>query len=202
MTTNTTVSKLLSSGLLVSSSQFGTLTPNKQTQILAGAGGKPVVFVENFHSLRSTKNIIDKLLTGADASMEMEFNDITLSDAEKSALSAIRPVLEKIKAIIPPYKFAEVPENPVYLKVTKTLINNGNYNCGIMKAKVIWKKASAFWNGNTTNRIRWYDRIAGYNSKEFEVRDQSLIIGCQTIHRYQVEELAVRLGWDFPEEVA
>lgn len=200
-----TISKLLSMCLLVASNEFSKSTPSKQTEILAGAGHKPIVFVESFASLRNKKTLIERLLKGEDVAMELEFNDIALSVEERTALSLVQPVIEKIRGTKGKYEWIErTGEQEAYCKAIIKFsgyagLSGGNVNrCGYdlseKQAKMLWDIASAYWGGGAepTSRNGTY---GGYR-KTATFHEDYIALGCQKINRYEAEYIAQYYGWE------
>jgi hypothetical protein len=111
------VVRKLSNSVVINSAEFGKLKPAGQTQALATAGQLPIVFVDSFSSLYNTADLARKLLTGEDVSMELEFNDIVLSEEEQNAIVSVRPVLDRIKSTLPPYDFARPLIERIIMKI-------------------------------------------------------------------------------------
>jgi hypothetical protein len=196
-----TAAKLLTNQYLIASDAFGKLIPAKQTEILAGANGKPVVFVNNFAELKNKKKLTTRLLAGEDVAMELEFNGIVLTEVEQAALEAVKPVLERIGAIGPNYPWVEPTETEIatiktILHYREGSVTRAGYTITVKQAKNIWNRASAIWSGarqavksSHTISVDGYTRTTTYTERH-------VTLGCQTINRYEVEAIAQHYGWE------
>ena len=194
----TVVSKALSMCLLVSSSDFARLGPAKQTEVLASAGGKPVVFVTDFRTLRNKKSLVERLLKGEDVSMELEFNEVELTDDDKKTLAAVQPLIERIRGTTGGYEWLERTDDEdarfkTRISVTGATVNRDGYRTSLARAEEIWKLASAYWAGGEKPTMRRAS-YGGYNvTPVFSETD--IVMGCQTISRKEVEYIAETAGW-------
>lgn len=77
--------------------------------------------------------------------------------------------------------------------------NGTGYSISVLQLKRIWAIASARWKSKTS--VRHISAIAadGY-TRSGTVYDAHVEVGCQTIQRYELEQLALHLGWDFPAD--
>jgi hypothetical protein len=197
----TEISKKLSMCLLVSSREFAKQKPAKQTEILTTAGSEPIVFVDDFLSLKNKKQLLERLLAGEDVSMELEFNEITLSEEERTTLSAVQPILDRIGVeMTPPYTWVEPTEtekrNIAGYTFNEASIRRGSgYSCAVVQAKKIWDKASKFWATGKKDRFSEMSFLGGY-WKTPSVSVKTLTLGCQKISRAEVEAIAKHYGWE------
>jgi hypothetical protein len=204
MTKVATVSKLLSMCLLVNSTEFAKAAPAKQTEILAGAGGKPIVFVESFGALRNKGTIINRLLLGEDVGMELEFNEIELTDDERNALKAVQPVIERIRGSKGAYPWLERSEddNNEFERSIKfkdrygdtNYVHRNGYDMSNKQAKKVWDTASKYW-ASGDKPAPYNGNFAGYR-KMVTFDTDSVTIGCQTIARAEIEWIAEQKGWE------
>lgn len=199
------VSKLLSMCLLVSREAFGKETAAKQTEILTRSSGKPIVFVNNFSCLKDKKKLTERLLNGDDVTMELEFNEIELSDDEKKALAAVKPVLERLRGPVSDYNWTiEASDAEDFLidrnwRLFGTDTNIGNpagYRLGKPTCKKVWNFASRFWYDGTTAVVGEIRTSDGYNRATPTVSSREVTIGCQRISRKEVEAVAHYYGFE------
>lgn len=103
------------------------------------------------------------------------------------------------------YELAEVPEKwdiETAFKFNKTTISNGSgYVIGYKTAEMVWSKfVSPIWadfdghKGKTSMRLH----VGSYN-RDLNVYKGHIDIGCQTVKRFEVEQIALKMGWAFPE---
>jgi hypothetical protein len=200
------VSKKLSMCLLVSSAAFAKLTPAKQTEVLATSSGLPLIFVDDFAALRNKKKLIERLLKGEDVNMELEFNEIELTDDEKKALEGIRPVLERLRGAIGTYEWQiEESEAADYLRSKSWRLNGQNtsirsptgYELGKPSCRKVWNEASKVW-GNPEEAATQVEvrTVNGYDRAKLTVNKNGIQLGCQTVSRKEVEAVALYYGFE------
>jgi hypothetical protein len=101
------------------------------------------------------------------------------------------------------YEFAAVPDDWVIderLAITTSRVyrtRNTSYTIGIKTLNRIWKSASVYWAGISTDSEIINIKSSGY-SRDGTIRENGIKIGCQDIQRYELEQLAVKLNWEFP----
>lgn len=109
-------------------------------------------------------------------------------------------VLSYFKSLTPPYPLAKKPgRNVTNYSVSVKLLNNNNaqwgrYKVSLRQAKMLWERAYKVWNGSGVKN-RSSEFTYEYTNKRVQVTDDALTVGCQTIHRYAVEQFAIQQGW-------
>lgn len=197
------VFKVLTSVLLIDSTQFKTLAPTAQTNILRQipAGGE-VKFVYSFTALRNRRALVDELIKGKDVSMRLEFLELELTEEEKQILQRVQPIITRILGAQtgdsnPDYKW--LPDSPsaaASLRMTGNLIKKGDDSIGVKTAEKVWKKASQLWGGLVTSQKDMSVYAGGWYSRDVVFYNDSIKIGCQSITRAQVEAVARNYGWE------
>lgn len=209
---------VLKAGTVVDRAQLNKLKADEMNNVLAEAykDGANVVIIDNvktffddtalFGALETNSPLLPLILEkrGVTVSQEDMFivqKFIELNDRIKTDLAALVPPL-------PPYTFATVPDNwsvEKNLKIGTTRImrkiNNSGYGIGIKTLKQVWAHASKYWAGHAVGRHGPSIRVSDYNRTPY-VNTNHITIGCQQVERYEIEQLALHLGWDFPETVA
>jgi hypothetical protein len=203
MAKEVTVSKELSTCLLISTSEFAKLTPAKQTVLIAStAGAKPVIFVENFSGMRDKKSLTDRLLKGEDVSMELEFNEIEITADDKKALEAVKPILAKIDALGHSYTWQYTGTKEDAQKHLESngwgfysdhVRNPGGYQMTMQQAKKIWDAASVEW--LTGEKTKSFSLTVDHYARKIGVSGNAISIGCQRHTRTTVEAIAKYYGW-------
>ena len=204
---NAQIIRTLSTGTIISSLLFGKLAANKQTEIIAQAqaAGKPFVFVDSFGKLSDTRKLAERLLAGDDMTMELEFNNIKLSDDERDGLAKVKPLLERLKAL-KPTKYPWLSDADIEAAGRNFNINNRRsddiYHCGggeyISKgqAKRIWNAYKPFIMEGTKPNTRMSLRF-GYTNRTVTFNDdQTVKVGCQVVSRADVEYVARHFKFD------
>jgi hypothetical protein len=187
------VYRRLSDVLLVSSAKFATESPVGQTAILTRAEGLPILFVPNFTELSNKRRLRERLLAGEDVKMELEFNGLELTDEDRRALDAVRPVLERIVGLATAYPWLPAAVCSGFT-FTQTHIRRNDYKLHVTMAKKIWGKASKYWTGGPQPDSHRKD--SQWNSKDVYYRSDHITIGCQNIPRVEVEFVARHYGWE------
>jgi hypothetical protein len=186
----------LGSVFLVSSVGFTKASPTQQTATMSQTGGLPVVFVESFYELQNSNKIREKLLNGDDVSIELEFNNIELSDEDRRALLLVKPVLEKICKIGPAYPWLPPILIPADITVSEHSIGRGGYTVQLSLAEKLWKKASKAWAKDGTFRAPGEDYIATSSGHRYaHISKGGISVGCQSLKRAEFEAIARQLNW-------
>jgi hypothetical protein len=108
-----------------------------------------------------------------------------------------------IKPAIPDYTFAEIPQgsqrilNAIVFRADR--IQRNGYTAGHKAMTIIWLAAMGFWkarqHGSDQARVDVKDiNIGGERNKTVTILPDSISIGCQTIPRWEVEQIAIRVG--------
>lgn len=135
--------------------------------------------------------------TGDRASQELRAMGVALSEEELAAVRAFTQVRAKVeqffKALGPAYAFTERTGNEERLVVTGNSVTNGRHTITNKQAHNIFKRAYAAWMGDPDDgkgsiRTDW-------ETRRIVVHEDRVCIGCQTVTRWQVEQLALQLGW-------
>lgn len=198
--------RILSNSVVVSSLLFGKLSAAKQTEILANGSGKPIVFVDSFSKFTNKNDIIKKLLAGEDVSVELEFNEISLTPEETKMFTEIRPVIERIRgAKLGSYEWRD-PNGADDAKLfggfnfwrdyltgtvsgTSLFRTPSGYNVTRGQLEKIWDIASRLWFDGTKPDKMPQLRF-NYESRTLKVNADGIILGCQSASRELVEALA------------
>lgn len=200
MAINNAAIAILSNACLIHSGLFAKMTPTQQTELLSTTNGKPVVFYPTFSVLTDKKALVNKLLAGTDVSVELEYNKITLSPTELAAFESVRPILERIQGLPNVnYPWLPIPPEPEFrLVYRETTVSRKNYTIRVATAKKVWADASAYWatmDDATPPCHVGNMNAAGYRQVELVISRNSVVIGCQTIKRADVEMIARHYGW-------
>lgn len=181
---------------LISSMEFAKLSAKDQTAVFADAAGQTIEVVHDFNSYRDRKAIRDKLLSGKDATRELEFNGIILSPEELVALRAVKSLLARVEGLGPIYVWGPEPVGQVNITFETNRIRRGGHTIAIAKAKTVWARASRFWSGGPKPSTI-YTAVDGvsYSNKELRIAANEIQIGCQAISRAEVEYIARHYGW-------
>lgn len=178
---------------------------------------KVVTVIENGALFFTAANMLDIIKSGGDTyRLIAEKAGVTLRDEDVQAIITAEATKKAIEASmvppIPPYVFSQVPANwsiktdlavtngarqSVKRRRANSMGNSTAYSISVMQLKRIWAVAAPLWQTKTGTPTIPDVRAEGY-SRGAVVRESRVEIGCQTIQRYELEQLALHLGWDFP----
>jgi hypothetical protein len=104
------------------------------------------------------------------------------------------------------YPFADVPEGWVFddqiLIKTQMIKRNqdGGYSVGHKALRRIWDAVSPVWAGlkNIKGTLLTV-RIGSYTREVDLLSNGEIKIGCQNIKRFELEQVALRMGWPMPQ---
>jgi len=185
--------RLLESVMVIDSEVFAKQAPKTQTDLMQRLDGRGVLFVPSFSAFSNKRNIREKLLSGEDVSLALEFNEITLTDDEREALAGVIPVLAKIGSIGPSYPW--LPEHEFSgIKFHPSNISRAEHSISNAAAKAIWMKASRYWSGGPTPGQHQHNST--WNARPVSYHPDEVRIGCQTISRAEIEFIARTKDWD------
>lgn len=206
----------LNSGLVVDKIKLNSLTALELSLLLSSlySTGKPVIIMDNVQTFFTGKTLFQKVEAG-DSEWELiaEFFNITLSTEDRDTFAKSveirKTLMTAISALTPPYPFAEIPKewDISWLNVNKETVrrkkNNPSgdsttYTIGKKSLEKVWKAASKRWAGVQGAPTQCGSVQAdGYHRNATSFNDR-VEIGCQIVRRYELEQLAVHLGWEFP----
>lgn len=116
-------------------------------------------------------------------------------------------IMTKIAQSVPPYPFYELPDG---WEVSTKLVINGNivrrkaglstYSAGLKTLQRLWLTFSPGWASGIHIASSYFVIYGG--DRKVEMTKTGIIVGCQTIERYELEQLALHQGWKFPEATA
>lgn len=155
-------------------------------------------------------NDVEYRLIAEQAGVELSVEDVdAIQRAERARLS----ILEKMTPPIPPYPFAEVPDGwsiATDLTITagdRSTVRRSRHNTdgdgishsmSVKQLKKLWGIASRRWTDDVSVS-RYVGVAAGGYTRNSEIEGTRVTIGCQKVRRYELEQLAVHFGWDFPK---
>lgn len=204
----------LNSAVVVDRNGLQKLDTDKMNSALATVygGSKPVIMVDNAAQFFSNQNLVKTMDTpksGVVLAAILEQRGVQLTVAEMNTLSEYHTLKNRVLDIIreqtPVYPFAKVPKN---WDIDKELTfnskhirrtHNSSYTIGYRTLERIWRTASAVWAGYSTEKTLGDIRASGYWEAAC-IEDNRVRIGCQHIERYELEQVAVKMGWEFPKE--
>lgn len=207
----------LNAGIVVDRAGLNKLKTQEMAVALAEiyGRGKTVMIMDNVRGFFSTANLF-RALEGNTEGLDLilEQRGITLTEDQLDLVTNFNNlkayINDQIAALTPPpppYPFADVPEGWVideHIKFTTNTIRRlkgrgTDYSIGMKACKNLWDWVAPYWAGNVASlgRREHYVRAAGY-SNYAEPFKNHIDIGCQTINRYELEQVALKQGWEFP----
>jgi hypothetical protein len=204
----------LNSALVVERAGLSQLDSTNMTSTLDHiyGQGKPVIIVDSAAKFFSNANL---LATMNDPelhdhfSLILEKRGIDLEEEDLDTLSSFSALKQRIiDALMDspvPYTFAAVPAN--WKLLDEIVFNsksirrsaNSSYTIGYRTLQMLWEKASPVWAGLEDRVESVYVRASGYE-RYANIKENQIEIGCQNIQRFELEQIALHLDWDFPQE--
>ena len=207
----------LNAGIVVDRAGLNKLKTQEMAVALAEiyGRGKTVMIMDNVRGFFSTANLF-RALEGNTEGLDLilEQRGITLTEDQLDLVTNFNNlkayINDQIAALTPPpppYPFADVPKGWVideHIKFTTNTIRRlkgrgTDYSIGMKACKNLWDWVAPYWAGNVASlgRRDHYVRASGY-SYYAEAYKNHVGIGCQTINRYELEQVALKQGWEFP----
>lgn len=208
----TDIVTVLKAGTIIDRNKLNRLKADEMNTVLAGAyaNGATVHIIDNVSAFFSDQALFTALRQNDDSlPLILEQRGLTVSEEDSFivekfvALEArLRTDLLALIPPAPPYPFATVPDD--FDIETDILIStrrirrkdSGSHSLSPKMLQDMWNDAAAYWTGNSTNN-RHYSR-ADYGTT-CTINDDNIRAGCQTIQRYEIEQVALKMGWTFPE---
>lgn len=208
---------ILASGLVLDRSVFAAQNSTDMQATLVGLrihSHKPFKVIDNANSFFNADNLLTAIKVGnGDYHLIAQQAGVNLSPADVLAIQTAEKVSAEIATKMKPkyvYPFADVPEgwtfaDDVSFGPTKVRRKRNNpigdgtqYALTPDRIEALWLHCSKVWAkvlGASTN--------AGLVTSDGQRRAATVMvdrvtIGCQTIRRYELEQIAKHKGWAFP----
>ena len=199
---------------IVDREAFNALTNDRLAETTAELYGNkdapPPQFMSNLNTFFSRQNLSKELLSqGPHLPILLEKWEIDVSDEEVKLIQDFNKLRNELSARIdakkPDYPFATCPD--VYdllstISIKPTCVrrlgrHDTGYSIGTKTLKRIFDHAAKAWaEGRTPDRIGSIN-ASGY-TRSVTFSKTTVEIGCQTIQRYEIEQIALHQGWEFP----
>lgn len=211
---------VLKAGTIVDRAKLNKLKADEMNTVLAAAytGGATVHIIDNVKTFFDDTALFQALETNSDLlPLILEQRGVTVSEEDMFIVGKYVALVNRLGADLlalipppPPYTFADVPEGwtveanlnlgkvSLRRKKSNSQGDGTGYTVGYKGLQTIWNHASKYWAGQITNRTTPAIRASDYSRTGY-VYDNKVEIGCQTVRRYELEQIALHLGWDFPE---
>lgn len=203
------VFKELNISVIVNSVVLRTLKDSELAATMAAiyALGKPVVLVSDILEYTNASRIKKHIDAGTIKPEQLEYfmareltsEDQAIIDNYFNARKDLNALLNLVEVV---YPFAKVPdnENIDHIEISANKITRIGNSISIDSFKRIWLKARPYWTGDVTTKPRGFSvqQIGGYG-RDVTFSKTDVTIGCTTIPRYEIEQLALRLELSFSE---
>lgn len=214
------VLKRLSNVTIVDRIALVKLKGDEMAQVMVEANNdntKPVRVIDNPAMFFSDDALFEAMeLNSPDLKLIAEYRGIKFGDEDLFVLQKVVELKNRVAAELlamvpppPPYKFGEVPADwkletsgIVFGKSRLYRKGNSEYCIGYVALEKVWNKVAPRWADETfqhRGQTVMYVSASGYNSRGVDQHDSYIKIGCQRIQRYELEAVALKLGWTFPE---
>lgn len=207
--------KELSTVVIVDAAQFKLLPADKLVEVsiqianLKNAG-KEIKILGDLSDYTSLKIIKQNAANNKCLKEHLEYytgKEISESDFEvitnyANAQKALNDFFETTVNPNIEYPFAEIPEDYETgledLEFKLKLIKRGNHSIGYKAFEEIWEKCIDHWLYKRPSND-FYIRASGSNNRVSIYRDR-VSIGCQSVPRFQVEQVALKLNLPFKQQ--
>lgn len=168
---------------------------------LAGKS-KEIIVIDSEHQFFHRNNLLRALdeVNLKNIQLISEYRGVTVTEDEVAQATAYRALRDSIVERLGDgrYVFADVPKNWDFdstFDVKASVVRRNGYSLGLKSAQNLWKAAYPIWKGDTevTETTRSIS-ASGYN-RTAEINAKGVTIGCQSIPRFEVEQLAIHQGW-------
>lgn len=212
------VLKRLSNVTIIDRLELVKLKGEEMAQVMVEANNdntKPVRVIDNPSMFFSDDALFEAMeLNSPDLKLIAEYRGVKFEDEDLFVIAKMVALKDRIAADLlalvpppPPYEFATAPRDwkleTSGIVISKTRIyrkGNSEYCIGHKTLERVWKTVSKQWAaGEKGSRYLMSVSAGGYHGRDVRLDDGDLKIGCQRIKRYELEALALKMGWDFPE---
>ncbi len=182
-------------------------------QVLFKEKNLPIKFVEDMAPYRNHDVLKMKLANGTALPEHLEyFLERPLIDKEIELIDATNKCIAGLHELIKPrpvvYQLSDIPANSAEILNRITFrtdrIVRNEYNASRKAMTTIWLAAYSFWKGlqeesGKTSASAENINIGGRIGMNVNIQRDFISIGCQQIPRWEVEQIAIRMGIYTPE---
>lgn len=199
--------KVLSDCIIVDQTKYRNASPDVWTEINNSARETQldIVYVGDMKPYTLKNKILENAINGNLTMRHVEyFLDRPVEDSERALVSQFLEAHEKVSKLldkpVPSYVFAEIPagHNIEHISFKKDRMSRYGYDIGYKTAQKVWETAQPFWHSIESGEEIAQSNIeiranSGYRTVKF--KKDCVEIGCQTIPRWEVEQIALKQGW-------
>lgn len=205
---------VLDDGVVVDNDQVMSMTIEEREKAFPEiySQGVPVYFVQSHPSFFTGRNLLTLLRVGDNRyHMVAQRLGLLISDHDVEVLRDYNRVVNLIKTAVdamkPDYPFVDVPGDFDVQKnftinkasIRRLTFNGDQYSVSTASALKAWDAARKFWRDGKEGTRSVIVNNAGYGNRTAIIYPASVIIGCQSIPRFEIEQLALSLGWPFQD---
>lgn len=200
----------LSNTIVVQQSEIVALSASAMSDFI-NSTTKRVMVVENVRKFFSQDNLIAAMNSGNIENIRLicEHSGGVVTKEDMQVLNDFIALKEKfcsnVKGSSSYTSFAKVPANwsvENKLVITKAYVcrKYGDYSISTKTLRKIWDVAAPYWTENDVDQnapALSYGKInvGGYRDRPVNITPKSVTIGCQTVDRYELEQVAKYLEW-------
>lgn len=198
-----TVFKELSAKIIVNSNVFRGLEDAEFNEINRQiyVSGKEVKFVTDMLPYTSMKAIKEMIVNGKVEQEHLEYFANREMTAEEIAVVVrfveSKKALDELLFANQSYQLADVPATwniDRMVTFNKTGLRYNGYSIGNKTFEKLWMACLNYWMNQGSNRLTL--TIDG-GSRDIRIENTEVRIGCQTINRYALEQVALKMGLSF-----
>ena len=209
--------KVVNSTAFVDHAQLKRMGADEVTAVLghANAEASRVVVVDSLRGFFSLKNLEETMLEAGTHLRDLLANrGVELAEDDLLVLQRAFALRERLMgaaeaASVRDYQCQAVPEGWVLedaIVINRSSVyrkGDSNYTIGVKTLNRIWEHVAPIWasenEGSYTRGNLVSVTASGYNNRSVRLnRDGDVEIGCQTVKRFELEQVAQHLGWEFP----
>lgn len=172
--------------------------------------GLPVKIVDSasqFFSMKNLTHVLEDETKYDELVIILEKHGMDLSIEESALIKSYHELKKKISTAnraSRSYPFAKVPdgwsvEENLQIHSRAITRRGSSYSISHKVLKNVWVVASKYWADMSTVTTISEVRASGY-TRSAKVSKNSVRIGCQDIERFELEQVALHFGWEFPEK--
>lgn len=198
-------------GYFINKKELIKLKPDEMSTELSAAyaSGKLVTVVDDFTTFFSVAELRLAVLRGPIERLRLlsKYHNVHLGDDDIETATNFWELCASVdKALVgiaADWEFADVPVDwdiDKNLKITDRLIKRDHHTIGVKTLQKLWTEYAKWLVGSRHTDLSGV-RASGYPTKWPTPYKDYIDVGCQRIKRYEIEQVALRFGWDFPEKV-
>lgn len=169
---------------------------------------KQTVFVESFMKAKDLNGIRTAALNGENVQFRVALlAGRSLTEEETKTVSDLEQCITAFNTLLgarrPSYPFADVPEGRSIEKFVwnkrSVKRQRGDYAINFSELERLWKRTAPVWAGLKPNGEELHVTSTSGYSKTTVTTDKRVTIGCQYIDRWELEQIALKLNFAFPD---